>query len=160
MKYQLLFFFLAMCCFSSCDKDEPATFTNDALSYPPAGLVDNDLTNDALSYPPAGLVDNDLTSENDCNLPECSDERVVRFLANEMQGELYKDENNDFKVRYTGGIDTSFELYFCDLPEAFREEGLLVNFDGQIIDACGVKNPILGGQSIYFVKLTRIERQQ
>ncbi len=108
---------------------------------------------------PEGIVIIDLETENDCSLPECSDGRIIRLMADNVEGQIYLDPNGDFAIRYSYPIDTRIELYFCNLPDEFKEEGLAVIFDGEIMDACGIRDPVVGGQKNYLVQLANIEKQ-
>jgi hypothetical protein len=105
---------------------------------------------------PEGISLVDSESENDCSLPRCSEDRIVRLIADGVEGVLVKDSDDEFYVKYTYPIDTQLQFYFCDLPLEFRVDGLEIRFDGQLIDACGIKTPIFGGQQFYLVRLADI----
>ncbi len=60
-------------------------------------------------------------------------------------------------MKYSYPIDTQLLFYFCDLPSEFRVDGLEIKFDGELVDACGIKTPFFAGQEFYFVRLDEID---
>ncbi len=108
---------------------------------------------------PKGIYTADLTSVTDCTLPECSNDRITRYRAINAKGEIIKSYQSGYAIRYAFGYDSAITLYFCDLPEPYRNEGMKVVFSGQIIDACGIIQPAFPYQEAYFLKLNKISRQ-
>lgn len=109
-----------------------------------------------LNYP-EGIELVDVDSENDCSLPACSSDRIVRLKAEDVQGTIIENDSGEYIVRYSYPIDTQITFYFCNLPEDFKINNLEVEFDGEAIDACGAR-PFLGfgGEQVYSLRLQSI----
>lgn len=137
MKLELILIILISLCVSSCDK--------------------NDDIND-FGYPDGITVVN-MESTNDCSLDKCSNERIVRLQAKDVEGQIVEDLNGDFALTYAYSFDSSINFYFCDLPDNFKQDGLDIVFSGDLIDACGVKEAVWPVEEVYLIKLTKIEKQ-
>ena len=138
MKLELILLLMFNLCISSCDKNDD----NKDFGYPD------------------GMSIGDMESTNDCTLEECSDERIVRLLAKEVKGKVFHGINTGrYGLSYPFSFDSSIRFYFCDLPEEFKEEDLLVSFDGEILDACGVVEAVWPVEEVYLIKLSKIEKQ-
>ena len=130
-------FFLISIILLSCEKEDSKTLNG--------------------SYP-KGMKVNDTQSINDCTLPECSDERVIRLIATNVKGKIVQDIFGQYVITYFFTFDSSINFYLCDLPEEFQEEGLEIVFDGNVIDACGVKEALFPIEEVYNLKLTKIRK--
>ncbi len=107
---------------------------------------------------PKGMHINDIESANDCLLPECSSQRVVRLIANNVVGKIEESVNGDFGISYPFTFDSHIVFYLCDLPDEFRENGLEVKFDGIALDACGYHTASFPIEEVYTLKITKIKK--
>jgi hypothetical protein len=139
MKLNFILFLLINICVSSCDK--------------------NDDTND-FGYPD-GISIGDMTSINDCSLTECSDERIVRLMASDVEGVIKESSlmPNEYLLVYQASFDSSYKFYFCELPESFKTDGLKIKFSGNLLDACGIYEAVWPTEETFIIKLTKIEEQ-
>ena len=137
MRLELILLLMVNLCISSCDKNDD----NNDFGYPD------------------GISRGDMESTNDCSLDECSDERIVRLQAKDVNGKIIEDLNGEFALRYSFSFDSSINFYFCDLPDEFKQDDLDIIFSGNVIDACGVREAVWPVEEIYLIKLTKIEKQ-
>jgi len=140
LKISLLLIIVSICVMS-CDKDEHLT----EQGYP------------------EGIVVRDTISDNDCNLPGCSPERVIRLLAEDVDGKLYKSPTEDsvYFINYSASFDSQIQLILCDLPEGIHIEGssgVDVRYSGNLVDACGAREAVWPIEELYFLMLTEIEK--
>ncbi|MEP7324302.1 MAG: hypothetical protein ABI761_20390 [Saprospiraceae bacterium] len=118
----------------------------------------DDLTPGGYGYP-KGITIQDKTSINDCTLPECSEDRIIRLIAKDVKGTIHLDTiQHKYGVGYLHGFDAFVDFYFCDLPSEFQIEGLEVKFDGKLIDACGYYQPTWPIEEIYILKVDKIQK--
>ena len=109
---------------------------------------------------PQGISIVDMDTPNDCTLHECSEDRIVRLVADDVKGEIFKSSSTGIHaVSYTFTIDSKISLYFCNLPDDFKVEGMKVSFSGELLDACGYIEPIWPVEETYMVRLSDIEEQ-
>ncbi len=114
---------------------------------------------DEFGYP-NGIIVADIDSMNDCNLPDCSEDRTIRLLATHVDGKIFKGMNSGrYGVSYQYTFDSSIIFYFCDLPVEFQVEDLRVNFSGKLYDACGVINAVWPTEEVYLLKLDNIHKR-
>lgn len=134
MKLLLILFMIV---FVSCGKDDPKS----GYGYP------------------NGITVQDKVSLNDCTLPECSEERVIRLIAKDVKGTIHLDTlSNHYGVGYNYSFDAYIDFYFCEIPIEYQVEGLEVRFDGRLFDACGYFHPIWPIEEIYLLKIDKIEK--
>jgi hypothetical protein len=108
---------------------------------------------------PKGITIQDKVSLNDCTLPECSEERIIRLTAKNVMGTIHLDTvSNHYGVGYHYSFDSYIDFYFCDIPSEFQVEGLEVRFDGKLLDACGYFQLLWPIEEIYILKLDKIEK--
>ena len=109
---------------------------------------------------PRGIFVGEMESENDCSLPACSQDRIIRLVANDVNGKVFRDITSDqYGVSYTYSFDSFIIFYFCDLPEEFQEEDLEVKFSGKLLDACGIINASWPTEEVYLLDLYEISRK-
>lgn len=114
---------------------------------------------DEFGYP-NGIIVGDMDSMNDCSLPDCSEDRIVRLLATNVDGKIFKGMSSGrYGVSYQYTFDSSIIFYFCDLPAEFQVEDLRVNFSGKLYDACGVINAVWPTEDVYLLKLDNIYKK-
>ncbi len=108
---------------------------------------------------PRGISEILSEQENDCSLPACSKDRIVRMRAKNVKGILFWDSlNNRYGVRYAYTFDSYLNLYFCDLPDDIKQEDLSVKFSGDLIDACGVLDVDWPVEKYFLVRIDRIKK--
>lgn len=143
MKLELILLLMINLCISSCNKDD--------------GNNDNNFGF------PKNIIQQDLTSTNDCSLPKCSEDRIVRYIAEDVNGRLYKlaTEDSTYFINYPASFDSQLQIMLCNLPSEFQVDipsGLEIQFSGNLIDACGEREAVWPIEEIYFLKLTKIEK--
>lgn len=139
MKLELTLLLLVNLCISSCDKNDD----NNDFGYPD------------------GISIGDMESTNDCSLNECSDERIVRLMASNVEG-IIKESSlmpNQYLLVFQASFDSSYKFYFCELPESFKTDGLEIKFSGDLIDACGIYEAVWPTEETYIIKHTKIEER-
>ena len=110
------------------------------------------------SYP-KGVMEGDLVTLNDCTLPLCSEERVVRLFAKDVKATIYLDTlSNLYVAGYRYNFDSYLNLFFCNVPAEFRVHGLEIIFDGELVDPCGYFQPIFPVEEIYIVRVSKMEK--
>jgi len=109
---------------------------------------------------PIGITYADTTSINDCTLPNCSDERIVRFKVENLEGKIKKSvlEDSTYLMVYAVSFDSYLNIFICDLPEEFRFNGLEVIISGSLIDACGIREAVWPIEELYYLKISKIEK--
>ena len=112
---------------------------------------------------PIGITISDTTSINDCSLSECSDDRIVRLVANNVTGKLFKlaTEDSTYFINYPASFDSQIQLILCELPQEFQLDivsGLEVKYSGSLIDACGIREAVWPIEELYYLKLSKIEK--
>src|SRR5688572_6369374 len=105
-----------------------------------------------------GIRIHDMTLTNDCTLPECSDERIVRLIAENVNGRIQMTLDSQWVVTYPFTFDSHINFYLCDLPEEFKVDALDVIYDGKAIEACGIRTPDWPVEEVYTLVLSDIER--
>lgn len=106
---------------------------------------------------PEGIRIFDNESINDCSLPACSSDRIVRLKAKNVNGTILESIVSDnFLVSYTYTFDSYITFRFCNLPDEFKEDGLEVRFDGELLDPCGVYVRSWPEEETYILKITKI----
>ena len=108
-------------------------------------------------YPP-GMSVHDMTLTNDCTLPECSDERIVRLIAKNVKGQIQMTLDSQWVVFYPFTFDSYILFYLCDLPDEFQVDALDIRYDGKAIDACGIRMDSWPVEEVYTLVLSKIER--
>lgn len=109
---------------------------------------------------PDGMTRVNEISVNDCFLPICSEDRFTLFNAQGVEGTLfYNDSLNMYGATYDFTFDSYLHLYFCDLPEALKQENLEIRFSGTARKACGAVNPVLPVEEAYIIQLTSVEER-
>lgn len=126
---------LYVCCFIfiSCDKNEEPD-----------------------SHYPIGMIKLSSNENNDCSLPECSLDRTPRFIAKNVEGKIYESNSGGFLLFYPFTFDSYVTFHFCDLPLEFQKQGLEIIFDGMVVDACGVYQPVWPEEETYILRLDKI----
>ena len=107
---------------------------------------------------PSGMTVVDMQSTNDCTLAECSEERITRLIATNVEGKIVQDIFGQFAITYFLTFDSSVNFYLCDLAEEFQMDDLKVLYDGKALDACGVHEAIFPVEEVYILKITKIEK--
>lgn len=113
---------------------------------------------------PDGISVVDKATENDCVLPKCSDERVIRLAANDVIGKLYQmsPEDSTYFISFAASFDSQIQFVICELDDEFKKDvstGLDVKFSGNLLDACGVATAVWPIEEIYLLQITKIEKQ-
>lgn len=90
---------------------------------------------DGFEYP-EGIKVVDLKSENDCSLPKCSTDRILRLKAKDVSARI----GSDSTINIQWQIDQTILLHLCEkLDSAFlqsiKSRNVLVS--GDLYDACG-----------------------
>lgn len=106
---------------------------------------------------PEGMTVVDMHTQNDCSLDKCSEDRVLRLLAENVIGELFEIEQGEFIVSYPFTFDSAVRFYLCDLPPNLHQTGLEIKFSGHVIDACGVYEPVWPVEEAYIVRVSDAE---
>ncbi|WP_146011033.1 hypothetical protein [Siphonobacter sp. BAB-5405] len=57
-------------------------------------------------------------------------------------------------------IDSEDVGYVCNLPDAFKKEGLNVRFSGEYRAYDQVPKTMLGGQTFYYLKVSQMKKMQ
>ena len=143
MKLKLLITLLAALIINACCKED--TKPTDGKKYP------------------VGITISDTTSINDCSLPECSVDRIVRLVANNATGKLYKlaTEDSTYFINYPASYDSYIQFILCELPQEFQLDivsGLEVKYSGNLIDACGIREAVWPIEELYYLKISKIEK--
>lgn len=118
--FKLILIYLSLLLVSSCEK-ENIQYNLDGFEYP------------------EGITVVDLTSENDCALPKCSDERLLRLKAKNVYGLI----GNDSLIVIPWQGDGYIDLELCNSidPSQFKIDTSIVQkvlVSGDMIDACGL----------------------
>lgn len=110
-----------------------------------------------ISNYPKGFIAKDSTSSQDCSMSKCSNERIVRFKAENVLGVIiYDNLTSEYALDFTKSFDSSLRLYFCELPSQYRKDSLNIEFSGDIIDACGVYSSNGPVEEIYIINNYKI----
>lgn len=111
---------------------------------------------DSSNYP-KGFIVKDSTSSQDCSMSKCSNERIVRFKAENVPGVIiYDNLSSEYVLDFTKSFDSTLRLYFCELPSQYRKDSLNIEFSGDIIDACGVYSSNGPVEEIYIINNYKI----
>ena len=126
-------------CISSCDKNDD----NNDFGYPD------------------GISVGDKDGINDCSLDECSDQRIIRLIASNVEGVIKESSliPNEYLLVYQASFDSSYKFYFCDLPDSFKVDGLKIEFSGDLLDACGIYEAVWPTEETYIIKLISIDER-
>ncbi len=112
---------------------------------------------DEFSYP-YGFTIEDLESINDCSLPLCAENRIIRFRSKNTIGilEKSKQELNTYFLFYPASYDSNYKFYFCNLPDSLKIDGANIRYSGNIIDACGIYESVWPVEDTYIIHLTEV----
>lgn len=109
---------------------------------------------------PEGFTVFDTVSINDCTLDECADDRVVRWVAEDVVDYIGFDSvSQRYGLGFPYSFDSYVRLYICNLPAEFQENNIKVKYTGELLDACGYYYPIFPIEENYILRLSSITRE-
>lgn|SRR5690606_7685908 len=115
---------------------------------------------DGFEYP-EGIKVVDLKSENDCSLPKCSNDRILRLKAKDVYGLVV----NDSIINIGWQSDGYIKLFLCNKLDPSQvdlnlDEVPAVIVSGDLYDACGTLNLNWPTIEYYFFELKKIRQYE
>lgn len=110
---------------------------------------------------PFGISNIGTETYADCVLDNCDPNRTTILKAKDVIGTIgggtVGGTTYGISLSVPGTLDSYVTGVICDLPEAFKKDGLKVLFSGEYKTGCGRLVPSTGGEEIYFLHLTQID---
>ncbi len=117
-------------------------------------------------YPgPAGITEISGTGATDCTLGRCDENRKIILKAENAEGTVVnridavtQEERYYIHVAIPGAIDGFLNGDCCNFTDQLKLlDGKKVQFSGEYRDGCGQLLPMIGGEKIYFLKLSQLK---
>ncbi len=114
-----------------------------------------------------GIMQVSETGATDCTLGRCDDNRKVILNAENAEGTVVnridavtQEERYYIHVEIPGAIDGFLNGDCCNFTDQLKLlDGKKVQFSGEYREGCGQLVPMIGGEEIYFLKLTQLKER-
>jgi len=130
-----------------------------------AACKKNDNDQESFKHYPAGISQIGETGKTDCTLDRCNADRKIILKADNVEGTVVnsidaatQEEKYYIHVAFPGAIDGYLNGDCCNFTDQLKLlDGQKVRFSGEYRDGCGQLFQTVGGEEIYFLKLSQLK---